>query len=224
MSRDLPTFSGAEDRKEAFAKESLQSYGVVMPESTSHRMRTVTPSPVALRALAHPVRLRLLGLLRVDGPSTATRLAERLGLNSGATSYHLRQLAHHGFVVEDTERGNSRDRWWRAAHQSTHTRDGSDVESRDAVDAMMQAAVVVQTEFLQRAAEERQLLPAAWRTTTAHSDWVLDLTPERAGELKQRIYQVIDDYVTDQPGDGTSQVMLQLHLFPRPGGVAGAQS
>jgi DNA-binding transcriptional ArsR family regulator len=197
---------------------SLRQYGVAMAD----RLSSITPSPVALRALAHPVRLRLLGTLRADGPSTATRLAERLGLNSGATSYHLRQLARHGFVVEDAERGNSRDRWWRAAHRSTYTRDGSDVESRDAVDAMMQAAVVVQTELLQRAVEERQLLPDRWRKATSHSDWVLDLTAERADELKHRLADIIDEYVTDEPADGTSQVMLQLHLFPRPGGVAGA--
>jgi DNA-binding transcriptional ArsR family regulator len=190
-----------------------------------NRMSAITPSPVALRALAHPVRLRLLGLLRLDGPSTATRLAERLGLNSGATSYHLRQLAHHGFVVEDAERGNSRDRWWRAAHQSTRTRhDAPNLEARDATDAFIQAAIVVDTEILQRAVEERQLLPEEWRPVTSHSDWVLDLTLERAGELKQRLAAIIDEYVTDVPGEDTSQVMLQLHLFPRPGGVAGAES
>jgi DNA-binding transcriptional ArsR family regulator len=49
--------------------------------------------PHNLRGLAHPLRVRLLGLLRSDGSSTATRLAERLGQSSGATSYHLRQLA-----------------------------------------------------------------------------------------------------------------------------------
>ena len=64
----------------------------------------------------------MLGLLRAEGPATATTLAPRLGLNTGATSYHLRQLAQHGFIVEDAERGNARDRWWRAAHQSTRTR------------------------------------------------------------------------------------------------------
>lgn len=193
--------------------------------SDSKPLDEITPTPVALRALAHPVRLRLLGLLRIDGPSTATRLAERLGLNSGATSYHLRQLAQHGFVAEDTERGNSRDRWWRAVHQSTHTRsDAPDVEARDATDAFIQAAVVVDTEFLQRAVEDRQLLSEEWRRTTSHSDWLLDLTPERAYELKQRLNEVIEVYANDEPAEGTAQVMLQMHLFPRPGAVAGSES
>jgi DNA-binding transcriptional ArsR family regulator len=79
----------------------------------------VYPDPEGLKALSHPVRLRILGLLRTEGGATATTLAARLGLNSGATSYHLRQLEKAGFIVEDAERGNGRDRWWRAAHQAT---------------------------------------------------------------------------------------------------------
>ncbi|GAA4965961.1 hypothetical protein GCM10023238_37070 [Streptomyces heliomycini] len=76
-----------------------------------------------LRALAHPVRVQLVGLLRKYGPSTATRLAERLGVNSGTASYHLRQLGAAGFVEEDTERGNARERWWRSIHQMTELND-----------------------------------------------------------------------------------------------------
>jgi DNA-binding transcriptional ArsR family regulator len=76
-------------------------------------------TPTSLKALAHPVRVQLLGVLRADGPSTATALAARLGESSGTTSYHLRQLAAADFVVEDTGRGNGRERWWRAAQQST---------------------------------------------------------------------------------------------------------
>jgi DNA-binding transcriptional ArsR family regulator len=206
-----------------FAKMSLRLYGADMPDSKP--LEEITPSPVALRALAHPVRLRLLGLLRVDGPSTATRLAERLGLNSGATSYHLRQLAQHGFVVEDAERGNSRDRWWRAAHRSTHTRDDTpDPAARDATDAFIQAAAVVYTEQLQRAMEERPMLTRDWRRASTHSDWVLDLTPERGTELKRRLEAVITEYVDDEPTDGSAQVMLQLHLFPRPGTIVGADA
>ena len=61
-------------------------------------LTSITPSPSGLQALSHPVRLRMLGLLRTEGPATATTLAPQLGLNTGATSYHLRQLAQHGFV------------------------------------------------------------------------------------------------------------------------------
>ena len=66
-------------------------------------LTSITPTPAGLKALSHPVRLRMLGLLRTEGPATATTLAARLGLNTGATSYHLRQLAQHGFIVDDDD-------------------------------------------------------------------------------------------------------------------------
>ena len=73
----------------------------------------------SVKALAHPIRVRLLGLLRLEGPATASALAKRTGESSGLTSYHLRQLEKAGFVAEDTTRGNARDRWWRAEQQFT---------------------------------------------------------------------------------------------------------
>jgi DNA-binding transcriptional ArsR family regulator len=66
----------------------------------------------AARALAHPLRLRLLDLLRFDGPATATMLAARVEESSGSTSYHLRQLARHGFIEEVAKRDSGRERWW----------------------------------------------------------------------------------------------------------------
>ena len=60
----------------------------------------------SLRGLAHPLRMRLLTALRRGGPATASQLAEKLGESSGATSYHLRQLAAHGFVEDAPEQ------WW----------------------------------------------------------------------------------------------------------------
>jgi DNA-binding MarR family transcriptional regulator len=74
--------------------------------------------PHRLRGLAHTQRLRILKVLRADGPSTATKLAERLGTNSGALSYHLRQLARHGFINEEPSLGNRRERWWSAAEEA----------------------------------------------------------------------------------------------------------
>ena len=197
-------------------------------------VESITPEPAGLRALAHPVRLRILGLLRTDGPATASTLAARLGLNSGATSYHLRQLAGHGFVVDDPELGNGRDRWWRAAHRSTETTPESEAtpEGRDAIDAFGQAIAVVHTESLQRAVEERPLLPDPWRRASTLSDWQLRLTPQRAEELLNALVAVVDGWQHDpspgasDPMDGTDEAAgtdpaelftVVLHTYPRPG-------
>jgi DNA-binding transcriptional ArsR family regulator len=66
----------------------------------------------SLKALAHPLRLKIVDVLSTYGSFTASGLAERLGESSGATSYHLRQLEKHGFVREVEGKGTGRERWW----------------------------------------------------------------------------------------------------------------
>lgn len=63
------------------------------------------------RALAHPVRSRIVAHLRIDGASTGADLARALDLNTGVTSYHLRVLEAAG-LVEDTGLGNAKTRVW----------------------------------------------------------------------------------------------------------------
>jgi len=187
---------------------------------------SITPSPSALKALAHPVRLRMLGLLRIEGPATATTLATRLGLNTGATSYHLRQLAQHGFVVEDAERGNGRDRWWAAAHQATTTgrEQPPDESAREALDAYLQSVAVMLTENLQRGVEERSLLPAEWRKASEFSDWVIRLTPKRALALVEAVAQVIHDVEEDDEDEQeAAEFLVQFQAFPFPGKVFGGE-
>src|SRR5258708_12496804 len=65
--------------------------------------------PKALRALAHPIRMSLIGLLRTEGPLTATRAAELLGESSASCSFHLRQLAKYG-MAEKAPGGQPRER------------------------------------------------------------------------------------------------------------------
>ncbi|WP_240930217.1 winged helix-turn-helix domain-containing protein [Streptomyces coryli] len=55
----------------------------------------------ALKCLAHPRRQLVLQQLTLHGPATSATLARALGLNTGATSYHLRELARHGFVSDE---------------------------------------------------------------------------------------------------------------------------
>ena len=57
----------------------------------------------ALRVIAHPVRLRMLSILTGTAMSAAD-LARELGISHANASYHLRQLADAGEVVEAGER------------------------------------------------------------------------------------------------------------------------
>jgi predicted ArsR family transcriptional regulator len=180
--------------------------------------RTIVPTPRQLRALTHPVRLRMLGMLRMEGPATATSLAQRLGLNTGATSYHLRQLAEHGFIEDDPERGSGRERWWRASYTSTRVERPSTQVAED-VDAYLQAVVTVYAEQLQRAMEERPLLPEPWREASTFSDWQHRITPRRARELVETLDRMLSD-VEDEDDEEAATFTFNLNAFPRPGATA----
>jgi predicted ArsR family transcriptional regulator len=182
---------------------------------------SITPSPQQLRALTHPTRLRMLGILRIDGPATATALAARLGLNTGATSYHLRQLAQHGFVVDDESQGNGRERWWKAAHRSTMTdvAAAEDRDVRETTEAYLQSVAVVMTEQLQRAIEELPLKPKEWGEASTFSDWVVRLTPRRAKALVEALTTTLSDVEPDDDEATAEDFVVQLSAFPYPGRV-----
>src|SRR4051794_41920037 len=71
------------------------------------RPREVT-DPMAMRALAHPVRLALIEALADAGTLTATEAGERVGESPANASFHLRQLAKYGFVEEAGTQGRRR--------------------------------------------------------------------------------------------------------------------
>jgi DNA-binding transcriptional ArsR family regulator len=84
-----------------------------------------------LRALAHPMRQRILRRLHQAGPATSTTLARDLGENSGIMSYHLRLLAEHDFVREVAGRGQGRERWWEVSPQPVWIpREGLSIEAQ----------------------------------------------------------------------------------------------
>lgn len=191
--------------------------------STPQPPRTFSPGVKGMRALAHPVRMQLVGLLRKHGPSTATQLAERLSINSGTASYHLRQLGAAGYVEEDSERGNARERWWRAPHESTSL-DSAALAARDteAATALLRSTAAVHSLRTQRTLNGYETLPTAWRTATDMSDWMLRLTPEEVRQLGAELHAVVERYRRDSPRAATSapehaeHVTVLLHLLPDP--------
>ncbi|NJQ01560.1 ArsR/SmtB family transcription factor [Streptomyces zingiberis] len=174
-----------------------------------------------LRAMAHPVRVQLIGLLRRHGPSTATRLAERLGVNSGTASYHLRRLGAAGFVEEDPERGNARERWWRPVHQSTWFNEPElAAEAPEAALTYLQSVAAEYAQRSQRVINELATMPRAWRETFDLSNWPLRITSEEAAALGEEVRAVLNRYRRDAPGaaatapEGAERVSVILHLLP----------
>jgi DNA-binding transcriptional ArsR family regulator len=184
---------------------------------------TITPTAAGLRALSHPTRLKMLMLLRLEGPATATGLAAQLKLNTGATSYHLRQLAEHGFIEEDAERGDARDRWWRAAHQGTRAglRFGT-AEEAESAESYLQSVAMMYTEALMQAVAEHRYLPKPWQDASTTSDWHLRLTPDRAEQLTGALAALIDSWSEQEDTEdteGAADFVVNLNAFPRPGTV-----
>lgn len=172
-----------------------------------------------LRALAHPVRVQLLVLLSRHGPATATRLAERLGVNSGTASYHLRQLGAAGFVAEDPERGNARERWWRSIHASISFNDRELAEREpEATLALLQSVAAANTLRMQRAINEWQTMPRPWWDAFDVHDQSLRLTHEEATALREELVAVLARYRRDAPETtapaGAERVWVLTQIVP----------
>jgi predicted ArsR family transcriptional regulator len=177
-----------------------------------------------LRGIAHPVRVRLLGMLRMDGPSTATKLAARLGLSSAATSYHLRQLAEHGFVVDDPDaaRGHGRERWWRAAHATTVLDALPDEpEAAAAAHEYLRAVARRYAAKLEEWLDESPTAPPEWQPAATLSDQMLLLTPDEAVDLQHRIEELVESRRRNVPGvagpEGARRVVVQWQVLPQLG-------
>jgi DNA-binding transcriptional ArsR family regulator len=179
--------------------------------------RTFDVDARALRAIAHPLRMRMLGILRTEGPATATGLAARVGESSGTTSWHLRQLAEHGFIEEDPERGNRRDRWWRAVHDFTRVRSEEfldDPDNAGAVSTFLFEAAGFYYRNATNFVAQMQSWGREWVEAADISDFQLSLTPPELAELHEKLHEVVRRYDRErEPGD--EAVSVQLQLFPR---------
>ncbi|MFE3073279.1 ArsR/SmtB family transcription factor [Streptomyces sp. NPDC059247] len=190
-----------------------------MPEPEEFVSRSLDPR--SLRGIAHPLRIQLLRSLRHHGPATASQLAERLGESSGATSYHLRQLAAHGFVEDDPTRGKGRERWWKPAHQGTSFGEelykNPDPEVQGALDVVMHEVATIHTQELATWFATRRDWDESWYGAADMSDFTLHLPPEQLRELSAKLHELIDQYrvAADPEAPGAARVRMHLHAFPQ---------
>ena len=189
-----------------------------MPGRPDPRSRYEVRDVEVLRLLAHPLRARLLGALRLEGEATASELGRRLGESSGATSYHLRQLARFGLVEESPEQASRRERVWRAAHALTaiDPRDLPDDEEGGAQAEFSRLQLARLTEQSQRWIQRRPHADPAWEPAAGFSDLVVRLTPQALETFAQRSVDLLHDLEEASAGDPSSAwVSVFLTMLPQ---------
>lgn len=172
-----------------------------------------------LKALTHPLRIQLLGMLRQDGPATASELAVRTGESSGSTSYHLRILAKYAFVVE-AEHRDGRERRWQAVHSVTSWSNKA-MEASPGSHAWISLSRRTQLEHLEASligyetdmAEGR--LGQEWVEPSGINDLMPRLTPESLTELWEVLRRKLEELATrDAEDPRAARVVLLIAALP----------
>ena len=178
--------------------------------------------PRALRAVAHPIRLKLIALLRFEGPMTATQAASRLGETPQRCTFHLNQLARYG-LVEEAGGGRGRERPWRATASSTSWPNLPQGPEMAAAAERLESVIAgryleLMLDWIHGKAAE----PAVWQEAARFGDVVLYLTPAELAAVGQAIDQLLAPYAgrTDEPErrpEGSRLVTFLQLAFPRRG-------
>jgi DNA-binding transcriptional ArsR family regulator len=171
-----------------------------------------------LRAVAHPLRVKMLSALRSNGPATSTELGRKFDESTGVTSYHLRQLAKYGFIEEEPEQANARERRWRAIHRYTtlgKTELAGNADGRQALRVLQERQWEIAFVNARRFADELDGGDHEWIESTGQSDYTLRLSPAMAAEMNRRLAEVVQEYADrDVQDENVRQVSVFISVFP----------
>lgn len=179
----------------------------------SKERRTIS-DPKALRALAHPLRMRLLELIGREGKATATQCAQECGESVANCSYHLNLLAKYDYI-EQAEGGQGREKPWRMVHEGhSWSEVGDDQEVTLAAEAASQAFL----EFAFNQALERfrraSLEPEDWREAIGADDTTEFLTAEEAEAIRTEVRAIMQRYKDRRDNvDARPEGARPVHFF-----------
>ena len=185
---------------------------------TPANRRTVTPSVLA--AMHHPLRRRLLDLLSVDGPATASQLGAATGELVGNISHHLKVLASAGVIAEAPELArNRRERWWKLGNTSEYSWSIADAQGDPAGELVAATAedanLAHHVDKVRQWFDLRHEFGEPWvRAAYATERW-LTLTPDQLVELSERVEDLVREYY-DNPAEGEDahRVFFFAHAVP----------
>ncbi|MFJ9247382.1 ArsR/SmtB family transcription factor [Streptomyces sp. NPDC101776] len=213
---------------------------------------SATPAPVelsdlaALKVLAQPRRQRMLQHLTLHGRATSATLARALGLNTGSTSYHLRELARYGFV-EETETatetvttgvgagvaegdeetgtgkerasGHGRERWWRAVPGDRRfpPRSRQSAEMRLVMDELNHHAYAADLELFEQLQRD-SAETGPWADAFPYSRGTVRLTPLELRAFFEEYIALLNRYKRPEAETpaGARTVVTRFLAFPAP--------
>jgi DNA-binding transcriptional ArsR family regulator len=154
----------------------------------------ILDDPVAIRALAHPLRIKLQELVGRQGPTTAAQAARQLGVSQALASHHLRQLAKYGFV-EPADTTNHRDHPWQVTFTSHSLPRAGEDEASAAVDVLDRVVAERGIEHLVAWQRRRDEYDPRWQRHAGVGQSLVYLTVEEFAELHRALDALINPLV-----------------------------
>jgi len=188
--------------------------------------RTTLTTAASLRVLAHPTRLRLLGLLRERGAQTAAQLGDVVDEAPGTVSYHLAKLAEFDLIEPaESQSGDRRERWWRATAPLTSWEPADlldDPEKRAASMALEKSVTQVYARRYDDYIDATATMPREWVAAGASGDRSIRLTVDELRAMRAELEAVVERWHTagaaHDPAepDGAEPVFVVFQAYRRP--------
>ncbi|GIH20123.1 ArsR/SmtB family transcription factor [Rugosimonospora africana] len=177
----------------------------------------------ALRALAHPLRWKLIDLIGRDQTATATQCARELGESVASCSYHLNLLAKYGFV-EQAPGGAGREKPWRlTSFEQDLSGEGLGADGRLAARAAAEVFLDHELGRLKERLRRHDDEPREWRDATTFGGVSTFMTADELrevtralGEIAQRHAGRATDRGTVPPGAREVRVFVATSVTPPP--------
>ncbi|HSJ00081.1 MAG TPA: winged helix-turn-helix domain-containing protein [Patescibacteria group bacterium] len=168
---------------------------------TSSRPERRPATRAEARALAHPLRLRIIRLC-LDAPLTNREIADRLGEQPATVLYHVRTLVKTGFMVREPERRGrrgAREIPYRSTRKSWTLsfppNSGGNV-------AVLEAAAA-------------ELVEAGADAVIQLARLGIRLRPERLEELDRRLGEILNEALADDDPEGEPiGILVAVHRRP----------
>ncbi|TMR91718.1 winged helix-turn-helix domain-containing protein [Nonomuraea basaltis] len=192
-----------------------------MAAEKTHRIKDLD----TLKALGHPLRMKLYRALYMAGTATASQLADQVDEAVSLVSYHLRKLAAHSLIEEaEGGRGDARERWWQAAAATISTKDE---DFRDAPERATAHAAVTrmharqQNELYESYLDTQAAWDDAWRSAAFSSEYLMSLTADELSRLGKELNELVVKWrahgkAAREAGDTEGRENVAVHMYGFP--------